>query len=302
MVRRFAAHGCGFASAISAALLVGLWTPAVRGEVNGDESVSWWVAESVLVVRGTLSRVDTRTKGDVILSTVTVKVNETLKGKQVDEATFAARHFKTTKLTGALQDEKSEFLFFLVGEGRYVDDDRTSKVSGLSLRNKWGRHSFARLNSKPTRHVFTANFQVLKKRDEILAAVSRSVATQAKGNKPAMHRLDVPFSSPAHGVLYGGSSVYMVVAADADLERIAKQWLKSKDVMQRLQAASSLSHFKNEANIATLKKLLADPGYWIATNADKQRTRVFAVRQAAYSALRAWKVDVPKPQTEERLK
>lgn len=94
-------------------------------------------------------------------------------------------HFGIEDVASALKEREVEILFFLVGSGRYVSDDRGYGVTNLALRKRWGVPSFVRLNDKPPRAIFTSDFRVLKKRDEILTTVRNAVKVQAmRGTAP----------------------------------------------------------------------------------------------------------------------
>lgn len=289
---------------LSAAIVVGILRPStVHAEVMGGESIDWIVADSDLIIRGTLTTVETkRGKGQVVWETATVKVNETLKGEKVKHATFVVRHFGFEDVASALKERKTELLFFLVGSGRYLSDDRGYGVTDLALRKRWGVPSFVRLNDKPAKDVFTTGFRVLKKRDDVLTSVRNAVKAQAMHDKPKEHRVDVPFSTEVFQSLYAGSSVYLVVPADVRLEGHAQEWVKSKDILMRQQGVLALKYFQTKENIKLLKSLLDDPGFWTtSTGRGQNRKRVYGVRQSAYEILREWDVEVEKPVIEVPL-
>ncbi len=289
-----------FKTLVAFALLL---VPSIaQAEINGGESIDWIVADSDLIVRGTLTKVETkRGDGQVVWETATVKVNETLKGEQVTHATFIVRHLGTEDVASARKERKVELLFFLVGSERYVDDDRGYGVTELALRNRWGRHSYFRLDDNPATGVFTTDFKVLKKRDDILIAVRNAVTAQAMYDKPKEFTVDVPFSTEAFQSLWAGSSVYLVVPADARLEKQAHKWVESKGVLLRQQGVLALEHFKNAKNIELLKSLLNDPGFWTTSTGDGRNLRVFGVRKSAYEILLEWNVEVAKPTIEVPL-
>ena len=77
--------------------------------------------------------------------------------------------------------------------------------------------------------------------------------------------------------LYGGSVVWMTLPVDAALEKQAIKWLDEKH--SREQAVRALGHFKSDANIARVKKLVADP--------DAE------VQKAARDVLKSWHISQP---------
>ena len=283
-------------------LLLGLPAGACA-EINGGESINWWAADSDWIVRGTLTEVwTTKTASGTAWNKASVKVSETLKGKHIHHATFSGGQRDGGEAAVAMKAAGTEMLLFLSGKGVETTGERGLGIADVALRNQWGRASFVTLDDKPATHVFTTDFKLLKKHDEILTAVRDAVKVQAMHDKPAKHTVNVPFSTPAHQVLYAGSSVFLVVAADASLEAHAHRWIKSTDVEQRATGVRSLQHFKSEENIERLQPLLADPGFWTSSDGDgRNKRRVYAVRGAAFETLRTWGVEVEKPVVEEPL-
>src|SRR5688572_3329370 len=100
-----------------ALLLVVLLIPtAARGDAVFYESLEWMVADSEVVVRGAVAKVEEKTgKG---WNAVTIQVAETFKGTPKAEVVFADR-VGLAKSWQALIDEKAEVLVFLVPTTRY---------------------------------------------------------------------------------------------------------------------------------------------------------------------------------------
>ena len=291
-------------SAVVALVLSFLSASTSNAEIIGGESLEWIVADSDLIVRGRITDVQTKKAGgQVVWETATVQVEETIKGPKSNLATFAVRHFGSGEAPSVWKQENVELLLFLVGSKRYVPDDRLYELTDLALRKRWGIPSFVRLNDKPKKGLFTINFKVLKKRDDILHAVRKATNALKKLPKPKEHQVDVPFSSPVFQTLWGGSSVYLVVPVDRRLEQVAHGLIKSDDVLSRVQGVRALEPFKSDDNIRLLKSLLGDTAFWITSDGDgKNRRRILAVRKAAYEILRGWKVDVEQPEIEMLLK
>jgi hypothetical protein len=73
----------------------------------------------------------------------------------------------------------------------------------------------------------------------------------------------------------------------------------------RAEGARALRYFKSDENIASLRKLLADPGcayrYPDPKN-DNIQERIYVVRYQAYQTLKAWGVEVEKPVITEEVR
>ena len=287
-----------FCAILSCALLA----TTCLAEINGDESIDLIIADSDTVVRGRVIAVVRDTgKGSVIYETAKVKVTETLKGPKRDEIILLTRHTGRENIPSQWREEGVEMLFCVVKGERYKDNDKRYAESEWTVRYRWGRLSAFRLNDKPERGVFTTDFKVLTKADDIMKAARQAASASTRKKKLLEHRVDVPGATEAHKKLYAGSSVYLVVPVDERLEKQAKKWLKSTDFMLRYEGARALRHFKTDENIPLLKGLLSDPGYTVRTYSKTDRRRVYSVRKEAYEALTEWGVQIDKPVIEEPL-
>jgi len=86
----------------------------------------------------------------------------------------------------------------------------------------------------------------------------------------------------------------MVVPVDSALEGLARKWVRSEDLDLRRDAVRALGHFENDENIALVRKMLDDPGFYISG-----ASRIYDVRKAAYAVLQKWGVDAAEPIVEE---
>jgi tryptophan-rich sensory protein len=278
---------------IPLALLV-LWPQLAHAELMVGESLAWIVADSDLIVRGTIAKVEAfKDEQETAWEQATVQVNETIKGKTAGPPTFLVRCVGTKEKPSKWQQEGVELLLFLVKSRRYESLDPDYRKIDLALR-LWGSQlSFIRSNNKPQTGLFTMDFNALKRRNDILKAV-RSAAAYRPDNRPPEHRVEVPFESEVYRTLYSGSSVRLVVPADERLALRARQWLKSEDREARQQGALALSFFKSPEHIDLLRPLLSDPAY-LTTTRGEVSTRVYYVREAAFKTLSDWNVDVETP-------
>ena len=94
------------------------------------------------------------------------------------------------------------------------------------------------------------------------------------------------------------SDYNVLVPFDPEFKKDFLKQLGSKSGWDRYIAAQRLSHYKEQDVIAALKKCLDDD--YVAelrTNADPEKRKpYYAVRKAAYEALKAWDIDVPRPE------
>ena len=108
----------------------------------------------------------------------------------------------------------------------------------------------------------------------------------------AQQRLELP-----HRWVYCSFNLWV----DENLEKHARQWIKSKDKVHRLLGAYALIYFKSEENAQVLKSLLNDPGKWgkplpvpVGGYHDRFESG-YIVRAEAWHILHAWGYDVQRP-------
>ncbi len=269
------------------ATVLGHKPSAATAEINGADSIEWATADADLVVRGKVSNVAvSKSKASPGWFVVTLSVAETLKGQAQKRVTFL-----TPQLGNEAPDEwqakDRELLLFLVrGSRRATDDKRYAKATWAPRRCSFGDDSVFILNDKTLRPAFASDFSVVADRNVLQATIRNA----AKSNATKVHKVDLPFESPAFTALYGGSSVWLYVPADAALEARALTWLAAKDLGLREEGVKALGNFPSPANIVRLKALLDDSAYATVTTSDKPTVRRFLVRAQADAVLTAWAV------------
>ncbi len=261
-------------------------------EINGADSIEWATIDADLVVRGSVSSVAlSKAKATPGWFIVTLSVAETLKGKAQKRVTFL-----TPQLGNEAPDEwqakDREILLFLVrGSRRARDDNRYASATWAPRRSSFGDPLFFILNDKILRPAFNGDFAVLADRN-ILQATIRTAATS---NATKVHKVDLPFESPAFTALWGGSSVWLYVPADAALEARAITWLAAKDLGLREEGVKALANFPSSANITRLKALLDDAAYATVTTSDRPTVQRYLVRIQADMVLTQWAVPHRRP-------
>jgi hypothetical protein len=260
----------------------------LRAECVSADSIEWIVASSDVVVRGTI------TEGVRLQYTsvdeVTVQVAETLKGAKQEKFSLV---MPRTHLIGGdepsrLAKSKKEVLFFLV-KSEFAE-------SGLALRPYT---DMLDLMTKGSLRVPAMDFKVLTRPEDVLGTIRTAVAEQ--GQKKLRSTLfGVPADTEAHEALWRRSGVTLTVPVDGRLEKLAREWYKSKDLEYRLLGVQAFAEFKSEENIRLMKNLLRNPEYWEGTS-NGRRYRYYPLRRAAYEALKGWGIEVQEPLIEEPL-
>lgn len=259
-------------------------------EINMADSVEWMTADADLVVRGQVATVATR-PGPAGWYDVTVQVAEALKGTPAPQVVVTIPQGAVDPL--AWQTHHAELLLFLVDGKRRVADDRGYGQAALALRR--GERAAVVLDGASVGPLFDRRFAVLDQRGPVLAAVraaATSTATRA-------HQVDLPFAAPAFQALYGGSAVWFYLPVDAELEKLARTWIASTDVLRREEGVAALAHFPTAANRRLLTRLLADPGFATVSGTNQPPVRRYLVRQLAHQVLAQWKVRHATPVIEQ---
>jgi hypothetical protein len=264
------------------------WTTA---EINSADTLEWIAADSTVIAVGKVEQATKRGTDQLGYYDLAVRVTEKVKGAPGPTIAFAMwGDDQVLTLKGR------EVLVFLVEGKRYARHHKPFANEAWVPRsggNTTGVYDLA----KPAK-AFTASFDVIDQRAELLAAVrvaAKSTATKAQ-------RVDAPADSPAFRALYGGSTVWMFLPVDGALEQLAVRMLASKSSHDRADAVSALEHFKSAANTKRLLALLADPGFADVSESGKPTVRRYLVRKRAHEVLTAWGVahkppviDEPKP-------
>ncbi len=267
--------------------------PIVYAEIVAVDSLEWIVCDSDVIVRGVVANVESKNVSGWPARIVTVDIKQVLKGSKKSQGTQVK--FIVVPSGNRPPDwfvDRQEHLFFLVGNDRYLE---LSSLYPLALRDPdYKFDNPLLLNDDPNNAMFDMDFNVVKGRRQILDAVSQAVK-RSPTKKPPRAMVNVPWDSQIYKQLWGGSGVSLDVPADGRLERRAKVWLRAENIETRLLGAMALSYFNTPANIALLKSLQNDPGYWTGQDDKGTRRREFPVRRSAFEILTQWNITVETP-------
>lgn len=278
---------------LSLAVALAMVAPrAAVAEINMADSVEWMTADADRVVRGQVAAVAIRSgPGQAGWYDVTMQVAEALKGASAAQVVVAIPQGAAEPL--AWQAGHAELLLFLVDGKRRVTDDPAYGQAALALRR--GERAAVVLDGASVGPLFDRRFAVLDRRGPVLAAVRAAAASTAT----RAHRIDLPFDAPAFQALYGGSAVWFYLPVDAQLEKLARTWIASTDVLRREEGVAALAYFPTAANRRSLARLLADPGFATVSGSTQPPVRRFLVRQQAHQVLTQWGVRHATPVIEQ---
>ena len=143
------------------------------------------------------------------------------------------------------------------------------------------------------------DFQVLKTKKAILAAIDRRLKRLRRERPTGFHSLDIPDDTPAYRALWSGSACYLTVPAAHEFKALWLKDIRSKEALTRAAAAHRLGKYPGKDIAALLKSLLRDPGTseigLSRGNGTTERITVYPVREAAFKVLTSWGISVPKP-------
>jgi hypothetical protein len=308
------------------AIAVSVPTAGAQPVLTVHRSIELRVAEAQFVVRGTISHL-TRTAleptpdGEVIY-TITVKVDEVIKGPRRPTAEFIA---KSRFLRGEFErwaERRVSFLCF--GNAQSAETTNNSTLPPL-----WdaidlgpripGDQGIKGLVDFPP--ILSMDFACLDDPKEILSRARKF----SKEKSTEIHVFEHP-PLPAGRLFCFWERLAVPVVPS--LETIARRLIKSpeefvrtrdpalnhldkasREKMQeglcqlaRADGVAALRHFKSKQNIALLTPLLDNPAFMDFHGPGPDDTkRVYCVRKAAYDVLRKWDVEITKPLIEEPL-
>jgi hypothetical protein len=286
-------------------------TPAYGQPLFGHvDSIEWMAADLLLIVRGTVEALNTEKDRDGGLwHTVNFRIVETLKGERQPTVQFVMHSNDGRREVALLkewQPRGPELLVFLHESKCLVARDRR-RYARCEFAPRTGRRdgSVLVLDSEDGASVFTLAQDVLSKPQEIIRATKAAVAVRQEQARLCNHSFMLPADLVREtSWAKTGGGVKLSVPIDARLEAQARQWIKSKDGPLRVKGAEAFIYFRSDANAATLKTLLDDAySSEVERYQDRvvKRERVYQVREAAFTVLEAWGVEVPDVVIRESL-
>jgi hypothetical protein len=246
----------------------------------------------------------TKRPDGVMKYTITVQVDETLKGKSAKTIELVQETSADDKRFEQWADQHASFLFF-------IGDKEWSNLGGHN--SQWstirlGKAVPSERDYTSDHPVYSMDFTRLTDTKAILARVRKSAKAPSDG-RLKFHTLgQIPDSA--------SFNCFLIVPVQPSLEKIAKHliaapeyfanWKDKRDFdlwwrwQLRCEGVDALRYFNSAANIKLLQSLLNDPDFELFRRKDQEKTfKQYPVRAKAYEVLMAWGVDVTKPVTEE---
>lgn len=168
-------------------------------EINVGTSLDWLCYDADMIIIGRLTETVENKKADPYsdyLNTNRMNITVLIKGDMsADKIQFTTRlpyigGHQLKNLVG-----KDILVFLKTSQGHYHAWDAEYAVICLD---------------DPMQHAFTGEFTCLKNRTEITSYMEETLK-KLEGKTAEPHYLEVPYDSEAHGVLYAGSSCYLIV-------------------------------------------------------------------------------------------
>lgn len=253
--------------------------------VGGIESIECTVANSLLVILGTITEVHPKEADRNTRCEATVAVEETLKGSHGD-----LRRVRLNRSAADLTRWKERSTRLLI-----VQSDPPTQTDVIDLPD-------AGLA------VLTSDFTLLRKPDDLIRAVKETVRRMPGVTRIETYKLRVPDRVTVAGTKWeeaykSGGYIRVAVPIDDRLEKTAHDYLRSRDYELRQEGTILLRYFKSDDNVARAKALLDDPNWGYNQRAEENwgtEVRSYRVREMAYSTLKHyWGVKVAEPITRE---
>jgi hypothetical protein len=287
--------------AVLSAVLVLSSARLASAEITGATSVEWLSCAAEVIVNGTVRKQATAAGPvSVRYKDVTLDVEEVIKGDPATKSIeFTWRHLEQDSSPTWLK-EGARVLVFLAKSKDHGPERR--------LDNRWvpltdsGRPLVVGLSMTPDR-IYSKEMAMVTDVDELL----KIVRIWAKSPLKHSISMDVPWSSPIHNRLFGGSAVYLTVPAEEKYRLDFIRQARSAVAHERASAAKNLASYPGEETTAILQELLKDNSEIVSSYANDQIESVlYYVRAAAAQSLESLGTKVPdialkrKPTDEEQ--
>ena len=184
------------------------------GEAMSASSLEWLTVSSEVVATGKILSVN-KVKGQyaVVYENYVLGVTENIKGaKGKKTIEFTIRAFSTHPVFGKAINISDDVIVFLSPnreKEEFLKDKLVATSNSFPL-------SIINLDN-PSRHIIDINFNVLRRKDEIVGIsrqAQRKLVEYKKQNPKAeikSYSVEVPIDTKAFGDLYAGSSCYLIV-------------------------------------------------------------------------------------------
>lgn len=242
--------------------------------------------------------------------TVTLAVQETLKGETGNRLVFTVRRTRDDRTLRDWRASGQSLLWFLKRRGREPNDftgpesawDAPSGTAANKLAVELGGREHGGRLLAP---VLAMDLALLQTDSALLDAVRKEARYRKSGGLTEQHGVSIPRELMAKTGRSGDANA-LVVPVDARLEALAHRWMTAGEpTWKRMEGISALRHFRTPAQEALLLGLLEDPESSTVVDYDPDgklyHWRVHYLREAAYRVLKEWNVPVSNPPHRERL-
>jgi hypothetical protein len=255
-----------------------------RGEVTGADTVEWLTCSSEVIATGEItSSLTTLVGGDLFEEDCSLKVNQMIKGPQMQEIRFCYEHYRTDNTSSISLHQQ---LMVMLCRGKHHDIRKQNLLVPTSSRQPLSLVSL----QNPPRDLFNREGRRITRRDEILA-IARTWA-----KSPILNYLerDAAYDSDAFQQLQSGSAVWLKIPAE---EKYRPEFIKlaqSENVSERTKAAGELGKYPSRETEEVLRRLLDDKTESESLFAADVIWDVrYPVREAAYHSLKQLGISVP---------
>lgn len=272
-------------------------------------SIEWLVADSDLVVRGTIVKLEPQ-KGVEFNSDAgflaTVRVDETLKGPHQQELRFFILSIPRAGHLLDFQRDQKPLLIFLNASRELASKGTVFRPAENKIEWRFSREPFAprsgydeesilNLDSGGKVESFTTNLKPLVTGEEILSATRSAAKSEPRHGRLLPHMLSVQ-ANLLKGLDLDTRSFSgwfgVTVPIDGRLEKIAQGWVKSPDPYLRLTSVECLAYFHTDQNIALLRSLTGDTATQLRTDPGGATHDSRFVGDAARFLLQCWGLPV----------
>ena len=230
--------------------------------------------------------------------TITVQVDEIIKGKAEQTIEVAQETMLGDRRFGEWAEQHNSFLWFF-------GDNEWSNLGGSNP--QWstirlGEAVPAEAGWSKDHPAYLMDFAEVTRPEEILV-LTRKFAKRFGKKTVKFHTVSTLLLPPTSIRSNTPLWTSLIVPVQPALEEFAREAIRSDDLLRRVEGIKALRHFKSAANIKLLMPFLNDPAFqdWRTEHVVWKTKRSYYSRQAAYDVLQEWGVSTAKPLIQEAL-
>ncbi len=185
---------------------------SARSEINIGNSVEWLCADAGLIATGKLKSY-TKAEGGNNLWTCTIQTMEILKGTTESPLDFTINNITEDSLKKYVSEQSTLLIFLKESEKPFKN--KKLKTSWYIMETVNSAPALINIFNPQEALITAYTFSVLNNRELIISVcrlcLKKIAEYEIQGKTVFMNYLEIPYQTPAYGLLYSGSACYLTV-------------------------------------------------------------------------------------------